>query len=120
MMLAQQGFGDMIGSGLALMVVGMLVVFAGLLLLWGVVTTLNHLLAEKARLRMPDSATEATAAEEIEQNARLVAVLAAAATAALQRPARVRRVRFISHQGGADPWSRQGRRSIMASHRPRR
>jgi hypothetical protein len=44
-----------------------------------------------------------------------LAVLTAAVTVAVQRPIRLRRIRFIERRGGST-WAAMGRVNIMASH----
>lgn len=119
----------MLESGLVLMVVGMAVVFVGLILLMTAILLVKRLLAAmeakpaagaaqaevNESVVMPQTATGGTPTIDNE----LIAVLTAAATAVLMKPARVRRVRFVSpHSAAPHSWVSQGRTGIMTSHRP--
>ena len=126
-----------LNDGLVLMVVGMLVVFAGLSVLMFVIAVMNKLSEEKPaelaqapgprRTAAPAAPAASPAAVETPGpeatppglDPKLVAVLTAAAAAALQRPVRVEGAKVMKRTPDST-WARQGRRQIMASHRPRR
>jgi len=136
-----------LASGLTLMVVGMAVVFGVLSAALLVVVLLNRVLSEDfGRARdaaraptpvaapipaigdepTPELAAVVAAATIAAQRYRsgamppdLVAALAAVATAAVDRPVRIRRITRVGPStGGA--WTAGGRSSLMGSHRPRR
>jgi len=98
-----------LADALILMLVGMSVVFTALILLWAVIVAVDRLTGAPAE---PTRAEEAAPSEQ----PHLIAVLAAAATAALGRPARVQRVRFLGYETTA--WRQEGRRLVMTSHHP--
>jgi len=105
-----------IGDGLALMVVGMFVVFLSLTILLGVIVTISRLTAEKPAPKAAAQPAPVIEGGEVDDPA-LIAVIAAAATAAMNKPIRIQRVSFLGQAQG-QAWSQQGRRSIMTSHRP--
>lgn len=109
-----------IQTGLLLMVVGMGVVFGALLVLMAVVALMGRLLADQptpAPATAPAPQPAKPASDQL-ADARLIAVLTAAATAALGRRAAIHGVRLVTRRDRA--WAQQGRRSIMTSHRPHR
>lgn len=107
-------------EGVMLTIVGMVVVFASLIVLLFLVRLIGALLAEKpkpvvaAAPAAPASAPASTGTDEGE----LIAVLTAAATAVIGRRVRVQGIRMVSRRDRA--WAQQGRRSILTSHRPSR
>ena len=126
---------ELIEEALVLMLVGMTVVFTGLIALL-VLANLIGLLGETRGSKtaspqataMPQTVPSAAGASVPQQAApitpetdpQLIAVLTAAATAALQRPVRVQSARNYLGRQRLGGWSQMGRRSIMTSHRPRR
>ena len=115
-------------QGLILMVVGMFVVFAALTVLMILIAGVNELAKETPRLAPPPSPRPASrtpapgsapAPPTPATDPRLVAILTAAATATLKRPVAVRAVRYAGRSRDST-WARQGRRTIMSSHQPRR
>jgi len=144
--LAQAGRGERIGEALAIMVVGMGVVFVALVLV-GVLLAALRKVAEPApppakprrspapTIRTPPPAqvvedridertlaviAAAAAAAAVQQriDGRTLAILAAAATAAVGGPARIRRVQVLrrTEQAGRSGWAEQGRVAIHTSH----
>ena len=123
-----------ITDGLMLLVVGVSVVFAALVLILVTIKLLGRVdTAIELSGRKPAGAKYAPGGEDAPPVAspsqpgpagtsgspgpELIAVLAAAATAALRRPVRVTRVRFVS-AAPAPGWVVAGRGGIMTSHRP--
>ena len=135
--------GAHITDGLMLLVVGVSVVFVALVLILVTIKLLGRVdsaLESRAR-RSAGGPVAGSAAEEagaaaatgdsnVESRSmpgsasgqpalgpEMIAVLAAAATAAVRRPVRITRVRFVSAAvpGG---WVAMGRTGIMTSHRP--
>ncbi len=123
-----------ITDGLMLLVVGVSVVFAALVLILVTIKMLGRVdMAIELSGRKPAGAKHASGGEDAPPAAspsqpgpagtstspgpELIAVLAAAATAALRRPVRVTRVRFVSATP-ATGWVVAGRGGIMTSHRP--
>lgn len=103
-------------EGLALMVVGMLVVFLSLTVLAGVVLGIQRLLRPPAPAPMPaaEPAPAPAAPDGIDPH-HLVTIAAAVATV-VGRPHRLRHVVPVGQHG--DGWVTEGRVSIMTSHRP--
>lgn len=111
---------DLMGS-LALAVVGMTVVFSGLLLINWFIALLGKLMNAKAA---PEEVVLAAAPAQAtptpaESDAKTVAVITAAAFAAVGRPVRVQRITFINHNT-ISAWAERGRVSIHGSHNIRR
>jgi Na+-transporting methylmalonyl-CoA/oxaloacetate decarboxylase gamma subunit len=120
------------------MVVGMLVVLAALLVVYAAIRLLHRILEERpprdaatANKAPMSPATRSPAGDaktapdppEIDHAAeplppRLIAVIAAAATAKLGRPVRVKRAIQLTEDHRA--WIAGGRAEIMHSHRPTR
>ena len=120
---------ELIEDALVLMLVGMGVVFMGLVVLMFVSNAIRAMCAEK-KAPAPAAATQATgptstghspvSATDNSFDPQLIAVLTAAATAALRRPVRVLSARnYLVKQDPGHIWSQSGRRSIMTSHRPK-
>ena len=99
-----------------LLVVGMVGVFAALLLMAGMIWALKSSDEWINSLRIKKYAQKVEANQvEVDMNDEIVAVLAAAATTALKKPLRIRKVRFLgADQRGA--WAVTGRLNVMASH----
>jgi len=117
LMLSQVDTTDPVTMGLTLMVVGMLIVFVALVLLMAVIRLIDMATAGSAPATEPAAAPKPVApVEEEGVNEELLVVLAAAATAALRRSVRVRRVRLVKRSDGS--WVAGGRQGIMTSHRP--
>lgn len=117
-----------LNQGLIIMVVGMLVVFAALAVLMGLIELINGLTSEKKPGAIASPAAKPETTDDIATMApapttghdpHMIAILTAAATAALRRPVAVKSARLVSTQPDS-AWARQGRRSIMGSHRPYR
>jgi Na+-transporting methylmalonyl-CoA/oxaloacetate decarboxylase gamma subunit len=118
-------------QALTLMVVGMLVVFTGLVVLQWTIELINRLLphhappapAQPVTAVQPEPilAIETATGGSLEMDPQLIAILAAAAIAVVQRPVQIQRVQFLERtaEGGA-AWTQLGRRTIMTSHRPHR
>ncbi len=107
-------------EGLALMAVGMLVVFTALLLLLAVIMGIRKLTeapvypALTPEPAAPLMGTDPPADHGLSPER--LAVIAAAAAVAVRKPVRVRRVSVLTPS--ASTWARSGRRNIMTSHRP--
>lgn len=116
-----QADGPLIDDALMIMVIGMAVVFCSLAILMGAIMAINWLWAAKPApvviTPAPPPSTE-NIPETIESlDPALVALLAAAATAVIRRPVRIRGVRFVDRPDQA--WAQMGRQGVMRSHRPR-
>ena len=99
-----------------LLFVGMSVVLLSLSFLAGMIWVAK-MLDERFNLFRIRKYSEQVGKKQVEEetNDEIVAVLAAAATALLKRPVRIRRVQFLS--SGTNPaWAVTGRLNIMASH----
>lgn len=115
-------------QGAIIMAVGMVVVFTGLAVLMGLIALMNALTSDRKRAAVAapvakpqtthDLATMAPA-QTTGHDPHMIAILTAAATAAIRRPVAVRSARLVSTPPNS-AWARQGRRSIMGSHRPYR
>lgn len=106
------------GGGVAMMIVGMGVVFISLVFIGLVAALISRLFRERsarpeAVAKPPEPAEEKPGPDGV-----TVAVIAAAAAAALQRPVRVKRITMIGRQG-PDAWVTGGRSSMLGSHVPR-
>jgi len=125
-----------ISQGLTLMAVGMVVVFSALVALLLVIGAISRFGDDRPRVVADSPLQTASAAnakakaeaakspEKAEEKGpaidpHVLAVLTAAATSVVKRPVVIRQARFVRTIDAA-AWSRQGRRTIMASHRPRR
>jgi sodium pump decarboxylase gamma subunit len=103
-------------ESLRLLVVGLLGVFAALLLLAAMIWAFRAVDEglNKRRIRKYSAQVESKQVDT-DLNDEIVAVIAAAATATLKKPIIVRRVRFLhAHPVGA--WAVTGRLNVMASH----
>lgn len=95
-------------QGLSLAVVGVAAVFAALIVTGLVVLLISRLTQDKP----PIPASEAAPLPDVAYagiDKHVVVLLAAAATIAVKRPVRVRRVRFISHRHTSTTWAAAGR-----------
>ncbi len=91
-----------------------LIFFVGLFVVtWG----LRFTALKMHRKNHPQQVHSEVAADEgdLPEDEEIIAVLAAAATAALKRRIVLRRVRFLQHSGGS-AWSVTGRLNVMGSH----
>ncbi len=115
-------------GGLILTIVGMLVVFTSLSVLMFTVLAISRTRKEKAAQPATPAqpATEASTGGTPVVDKELIAVLSAAVTVVVRRPARIRKVRFMGYVPGTPHgWVVQGRNSLMTgrrtpSSRPRR
>ncbi|WP_432798235.1 OadG family protein [Poriferisphaera sp. WC338] len=108
---------DMVTGGLTLMFVGMGVVFTALILLMITIKALNTFLAEKPKAVPAPAPIANTPKSNDEIEPEVLAVISAAVAAVVGGSHKIRRVDVLYKQGTA--WARQGRRSIMTSHRPK-
>lgn len=108
--------GDPLNFGLVLSVVAMAVVLATLAVLAAVIGAITRL--DRRSQTQPSTAPPPVAVPSASDIAapELLAVLAAAATAVIGRPIRVRRVVMLGQTKSA--WVAGGRSTIMGSHRP--
>jgi sodium pump decarboxylase gamma subunit len=103
-------------ESLLLLIVGMGGVFSALLLLAGMIWLFRAADEQLNRRRIRKYAKTVETAPGVEEiNDEIVAVLSAAAVAALRKPIRIRRVRFLT-AGGEGAWAVTGRLNVMASH----
>lgn len=94
--------------GLNLLVVGMGAVFSALAVTGLMVTLVSHLTRQKPEPVMPTTdLPEEDLAGGIDRHK--IVLLAAAASMALKRPVRIRRVRFVSHKKIPSWWAAAGR-----------
>ncbi|MCB1964222.1 MAG: OadG family protein [Rhodocyclaceae bacterium] len=115
---AASDLNHLIGEGVELMIVGMGVVFSALVLVGLVMVVLRLVAADKQPAAKPSAAAASAAAKTPAEPAitpELIAVLAAAATVAVGRPARVSRVRFVSYTPG-HAWTERGRTTVQSSY----
>jgi Na+-transporting methylmalonyl-CoA/oxaloacetate decarboxylase gamma subunit len=107
---------EMLLQATLILLVGLVVVFSSLLLFAGTILLLRALdeRFNLFRIRRYTARVEASPLAQ-DMNDELVAVLTAAAVAALRRPVRIRRMRFLE-SGTAGAWTSTGRLNIMASH----
>ncbi len=108
------------GDLLILACVGLLVVFAALSLIGGVMAGLTRLLARfetPAAPLLPAEPLQPVSTEGLHEDVmpHTVAVITAAAFAAVGRPLRIRRVTFV-RPNSATAWKGVGRATIQASH----
>lgn len=95
-------------EGYVLAVVGVGTVFAALTITGIVVSLVGHLFKEKPPL--PASAAAPLPDESFGGvDKHVLVLLAAAATVAVKRPVRIRRVRFVSHKHIPSSWAAVGR-----------
>jgi len=97
-----------IQEGLIISVVGVGVVFVALTVVAFVVGIIGRLAQDKP----PIPASKAAPLPDVAYTGidkHVVVLLAAAATAAVKRPVRIRRVRFVSHQRIPTEWAAAGR-----------
>ena len=102
-------------QGLSLAVVGVGAVFAALIVTGLVVTLIGRLAKEKPAV----SAKEAKPLPDVAYSGvdkHVLVLLAAAATVAVKRPVRIRRVRFISHRHAPSGWAAAGRTDHTEEH----
>nr|VFJ99800.1 MAG: Na+-transporting methylmalonyl-CoA/oxaloacetate decarboxylase, gamma subunit [Candidatus Kentron sp. H]VFK00265.1 MAG: Na+-transporting methylmalonyl-CoA/oxaloacetate decarboxylase, gamma subunit [Candidatus Kentron sp. H]VFK04211.1 MAG: Na+-transporting methylmalonyl-CoA/oxaloacetate decarboxylase, gamma subunit [Candidatus Kentron sp. H] len=95
-------------QGLSLFVVGVAAVFIALIITALVISLIGRLAREKP----PIPAAEAGPLPDVAYSGidkHVVVLLAAAATVAVKRPVRIRRVRFISHRHAPSGWAAAGR-----------
>lgn len=111
----QPGGGADAGLGVALMIVGMGVVFAALIAIWFTVALIRKFGEDRPGKTPAVESAPSPATPEVD-NAHLVAVLSAAAVAAVGRPVRVRQVVLLGRSGN-EAWSSDGRVTIMGAHR---
>lgn len=119
---------DVIGEGIALMIVGMLVVFVALIVVGASIAGLSAVMrrveareqaelppTHAARNGVPHDAGFSPSAPD----ARTLAIITAACTAALGTRVRVRRVTFLN-QNTVSAWAEAGRMGVQGSHNIRR
>lgn len=111
---------DALSTGLQMTAVGVTIVFASLMLVSLTLTAMNRgFAALERRAERAAEAEQAAAPPTDGLTPQTLAVIVAAATLAIGRPIRVERVRY--REGApALQWSRQGRATILGSHRVRR
>nr|VFK78939.1 MAG: hypothetical protein BECKSD772D_GA0070982_10308 [Candidatus Kentron sp. SD] len=95
-------------QGLSLAVVGVAAVFAALIVTGLVVIVLSRLTKDKPPVPASEAATLPDVAY-VGIDKHVLILLAAAATAAVKRPVRIRRVRFVSHRHASSTWAAAGR-----------
>jgi sodium pump decarboxylase gamma subunit len=104
-------------QSILLLVVGMIVVFAALLLLAGMIRLMewtDRTLNTK-RIKKYSEKVETHKVDD-ELNDEIVAVISAAVAAMLRPPVRIRRIRFLTEGASDQSWAVTGRLNIMASH----
>ena len=104
---------DLVAQGAVLAVVGMTVVFVALVVTGLMVGQLAHFFREKPPAPAAGPIPDETIGGMDKPH---LVVLAAAAAAAVQRPVRVRRVRFVSHSHVPASWKTLGRAAVHRSH----
>ena len=102
--------------GLSLMIVGMSVVFVSLVAIGLVIAGVSRLFASR-RAAAPSAEASRPKAPAEEIDPRTIAILAAAATAVVNKPVRIHRVVMLGHQSN-EPWVTGGRATLLGSHRP--
>jgi Na+-transporting methylmalonyl-CoA/oxaloacetate decarboxylase gamma subunit len=107
---------DLLFVASLVLLVGMTIVILSLLLFAGVIVALrtSDERFNLFRIRRYSARVEAKP-EELDVNDELVAVLTAAATVAIRKSVRIRRMRFLDARA-AGAWTSTGRLNIMASH----
>lgn len=99
---------ELFNEALQLLVVGVCTVFVALIVTGLVVALLGHLLRDKPAV--PASAAGPLPEESlIGVDKHVLVLLAAAATVAVKRPLRIRRVRFVTHKHIPSSWAATGR-----------
>ena len=99
---------EIVSEALQLLVVGVGTVFVALIVTGLVVTALGRLMRDKppvpaaAATPLPDQALGGV-------DKHVLVLLAAAATVAVKRPIRIRRVRFVTHKQIPSSWAATGR-----------
>lgn len=99
---------DQLQQGLSLFVVGVSAVFIALIVTGLVVVLIGRLAQEKP----PIPASKAEPLPDVAYTGvdkHVLVLLAAAATVAIKRPVRIRRVRFVSHRHAPAGWAAVGR-----------
>nr|VFK44712.1 MAG: hypothetical protein BECKTC1821E_GA0114239_10397 [Candidatus Kentron sp. TC]VFK47389.1 MAG: hypothetical protein BECKTC1821D_GA0114238_10466 [Candidatus Kentron sp. TC]VFK59624.1 MAG: hypothetical protein BECKTC1821F_GA0114240_103512 [Candidatus Kentron sp. TC] len=95
-------------QGLSLAVVGVAAVFAALMVTGLVVIIISRLTKDKpAVLAAKAAPLPDVAYAGVDRH--VLVLLAAAATVAVKRPVRIRRVRFVSHRHASTTWASAGR-----------
>lgn len=119
-----------LSDGLALMVVGMIVVFGALIVLLAIIAAMNHVMPDTppapatpqpapAARPMAAAPPPITKIDDGRIDNKLLAILTAAAATAVGQAVRVQGVQRLG-TARQRAWSRSGRRHIMQSHRPHR
>ncbi len=107
-------------EGLQLTVVGMGVVFFGLIAIWVMTTVLNKMTQEPEKAPAPAPApTPAASTNPDEISPETFAIITAAVMTVVRKPIRIERVRFVSQQNSG-AWAEHGREAIHGSHRIRK
>ncbi len=113
---------DPVVTGIQITITGVSIVFIVLtivaLALGALRASQNLFQPRKNVASMPEPANAPVIADQRQLDPQLIAILTAAAMAALERPLRVRRVRY--YQQPAATWTRLGRISVMASRQLRK
>nr|VFK29537.1 MAG: hypothetical protein BECKMB1821G_GA0114241_105015 [Candidatus Kentron sp. MB]VFK33647.1 MAG: hypothetical protein BECKMB1821I_GA0114274_105013 [Candidatus Kentron sp. MB]VFK76344.1 MAG: hypothetical protein BECKMB1821H_GA0114242_105213 [Candidatus Kentron sp. MB] len=98
-----------IQQGLSLSVVGVVAVFTALIVIALMVIIISRFTQDKP----PIPAVEAAPLPDVSYvggvDKHVLVLLAAAATVAVKRPVRIRRVRFVTHQHVSATWAAAGR-----------
>jgi Na+-transporting methylmalonyl-CoA/oxaloacetate decarboxylase gamma subunit len=128
----EQTFGGRMLEGFLLMTVGMLIVFTVLLVLGELIRVLSIVLKRleaTERVVEPAKSMEAAPASGVAPvggpgggglDGRTLAIIAAAATAAIGGPVRVRRVTRVLQPGRGSAWIGAGRQELQTSHQVRK
>jgi Na+-transporting methylmalonyl-CoA/oxaloacetate decarboxylase gamma subunit len=99
---------EMLSEGLQLTVVGVSAVFLALIVTGIMVSLIGRLFREKPPV--PAGAAAPLPEESFQGiDKHVIVLLAAAATVAVKRPVRIRRVRFVSHKHVPALWTAVGR-----------
>ena len=109
---------DLAGA-LVLSVVGVGVVFVGLVVLSLVIGRLVRLLADRGGGEVPSVQGPGDRPRDGAVDPRHIVVIAAAVAAAVGPRSRVHRIVMLGNRSG-DPWVTEGRGVVMGSHRPHR
>lgn len=111
---------DYLSLAVQLAATGMTVVFSGLVLLFVLMSLFRYLEArpksDQSKERAESSASPQPSPDALTPE--MMAVISAAVTQAIGRKVRVKRIRYRAADSGTS-WSRQGRVTIMGSHRVR-
>jgi len=104
-------------EALLLLAVGMTAVFSALLLLAGMIRSMEWIdrTLNTKRIRKYAEKVEAHKVDE-ELNDEVIAIIAAAVAATLRPPVRIRTIRFLTDAAPDATWAVTGRLNIMASH----